>query len=178
MLPVKLVSSCPLDRWGKLRLRFSDLVKEPQLGDWGKTQSQVCLHWSSCSRHWGITFSLYAFHSKFCFLVPASAASFPQETHKEPRLHVLIKCCSNDNHFWKTLKGCRVPPAWDTADRRSMLPVLCSLHWRWQSQWTQRSAFPNAVSSKLYPHDSEMWASKAAWPGAADPGWLPKSHTR
>lgn len=29
------------------------------------------------------------------FLVPASAAIFPQETCKEPRMHVLIKCCSN-----------------------------------------------------------------------------------
>ena len=52
-----------------------------------------------------------------------------------------------------------------------MLPVLCSLNWRWQSQWTQRSAPPKADSSKLQLHfrDASEQGSLArgSWPRLA-----------
>lgn len=45
---------------------------------------------SNSSRHVPVAVLLH-----LRFLVPASAAVFPQETCKGPRMHVLIKCCSN-----------------------------------------------------------------------------------
>lgn len=52
------------------------------------------------------------------FLVPASATIFPQETCKGPRMHVLIKCCSNKQLFLGVTHQ-QGPPAQDTADESS-----------------------------------------------------------
>lgn len=151
ILPVRLVSLSPPDRWGKLRLRFSDLTKEHQLGgSCGRTQAQRCStpkFLSFARSHpllfWGL------FHSTCCFLAPAPAA-LPQKTFKELRMHILILIAQTTDALRRH-------------SRAAESPVLETLLTSWahclfcthcmgvtSSQWTWRSVLPN-VSSKQHP---------------------------
>ena len=98
--------------------RFSDLIKEPQLGgSGGRTQTPVCLPpgflFFTPSHP---LFFCGLFYNTLSFLATASSAAFPRKPCKKKKIRmcVLIKYCSNKELLLEGTPGRTESPPHDT----------------------------------------------------------------